>query len=47
MRAVWSFGHRMSVDVWSVHAMRMASLFTLSTTNLGLRLGILPRWLAV
>ena len=47
LRSVWPFGHRFAIDVWTVYAMRMASVFTLSTTNLGLRLGLLPRWLAV
>ena len=30
-----------------VYAMRMAGAFTLVTTTIGRRLGILPRWLAV
>jgi hypothetical protein len=47
LRSVWPFGHRLAIDVWTVYAMRMASVFTLSTTTLGLRLGILPRWLAL
>jgi hypothetical protein len=31
--------------VLTVFAMRMAGAFTLVTTTIGLRLGILPRWL--
>ena len=31
----------------NVYAMRMAGAFTISTTTIGLRLGIFPRWLAL
>jgi hypothetical protein len=33
--------------VLNVYAMRMAGAFTISTTMIAHRLGILPRWLAV
>jgi hypothetical protein len=44
---VWRFGRQTTYLVLNVYAMRMAGAFTLSTTVIALRLGILPRWLAV
>ena len=43
---VWRFGRQTTYIVLSVYAMRMAGAFTISTTTIGVRLGILPRWLA-
>ena len=42
---VWRFGRHTTHLVLTVYAMRMAGAFTLVTTTIGLRLGILPRWL--
>jgi hypothetical protein len=42
---VWRFGRHTTFLVLTVFAMRMAGAFTLVTTTIGLRLGILPRWL--
>jgi len=44
---VWHFGLRASASLLSVYAMRMAAVFTLSVTTIGLRVGVIPRWLAV
>jgi hypothetical protein len=44
---VWRLGRQTTFTVLNVYAMRMAGAFTISTTAIGLRLGILPRWLAV
>lgn len=44
---VWRLGRQTSFMVLNVYAMRMAGAFTISTTMIALRLGILPRWLAV
>lgn len=42
---VWRFGRHTSYQVLAVYAMRMAGAFTIVTTTIGHRLGILPRWL--
>ena len=44
---VWRFGRNTTHLVLTVYAMRMAGVFTISTTTIGLRLGIMPRWLAI
>jgi hypothetical protein len=44
---VWRLGRQTTFMVLNVYAMRMAGAFTISTTTIALRLGILPRWLAV
>ena len=44
---VWSFGRRVSYTLLTVYAMRMAAVFTISTTTIATRLGIAPRWLTV
>lgn len=44
---VWRLGRETSFTVLNVYAMRMAGAFTISTTMIAHRLGILPRWLAV
>ena len=44
---VWRLGRQTTYQVLNVYAMRMAGAFTISTTTIGARLGILPRWLAV
>ena len=42
---VWSFGRRVSYTLLNVYAMRMAAVFTISTTTIAARLGLAPRWL--
>jgi len=44
---VWRLGRQTTYLVLNVYGMRMAGAFTISTTTIGLRLGIFPRWLAV
>ncbi len=44
---VWSFGRRVSFTLLTVYAMRMAAVFTISTTTIATRLGLAPRWLSV
>jgi hypothetical protein len=44
---VWSFGRRVTISLLTVYAMRMAAVFTISTTTIAARLGLVPRWLVV
>ena len=44
---VWRLGRQTTYVVLNVYGMRMAGAFTISTTTIALRLGLLPRWLAV
>jgi hypothetical protein len=39
--------HRISSQILTVYALRMAAVFVLSTTTIAFRTGMLPRWLAV
>jgi hypothetical protein len=41
---IWAFGRSSAQGIISVYAMRMAAVFTLSVSTLGLRTGALPRW---
>ena len=43
---IWLFGRDFTQSVISVYAMRMAAVFTLSVSSLGLRVGAFPRWVA-
>jgi hypothetical protein len=44
---LWAFSRRTAYSLVEVYAMRMAAVFTLSTTTLGVRLQILPRSLSI
>ena len=44
---LWSFGRSVTVNLLTVYAMRMAAVFTISTTTIVARLGLVPRWLVV
>ena len=44
---VWPFGRRVLFTLFNVYAMRMAAVFTFSTTTIATRLEIAPRWLTV
>jgi hypothetical protein len=44
---VWLFGRRTIFTLFSVYAMRMAAVFTISTTTITWRLGVSPRWLTI
>ena len=41
---IWLFGRDFTQSVISVYAMRMAAVFTISVSSLGLRVGAVPRW---
>ena len=41
---IWLFGREFAQSVISVYAMRMAAVFTLSVSTLGLRVKAFPRW---
>ena len=43
---IWAFGRNSTQAIISVYAMRMAAVFTLSVSTLGLRTGALPRWVS-
>lgn len=43
----WSFGRHVTYSLLTTYAMRMAAVFTFSTSTIGHRLGVLPRWLAL
>ena len=44
---VWRFGRHTVYLVLTIYAMKMAGAFTIVTTTIGRRLGILPRWMAL
>ena len=43
--AVWGFGQRLTAQLVNIYALRMASVFALSATNIMLRTSVFPRWL--
>lgn len=43
---LWAFGRTSTQTIISVYAMRMAAVFTLSVSTLGLHTGALPRWVS-
>jgi hypothetical protein len=42
---LWSFGRSVTLSLLTVYAMRMAAVFTISTTTIAARVGLVPRWL--
>ena len=42
---LWELGRRVTFALLNVYAIRMGGVFVLSTTTIGKRTGILPRWL--
>ncbi|MEU3920886.1 hypothetical protein [Streptomyces sp. NPDC029004] len=42
-----SFGQHFTYGLLTTYSMRMAAVFTLSTSSIGHQLGVLPRWLSV
>jgi hypothetical protein len=44
---LWAYGRTSTQVLISVYAMRMAAVFTLSVSTLGLRTAALPRWVSV
>jgi hypothetical protein len=43
---LWSFGRHFTFSLLTTYSMRMAAVFTFSTSSIGHRLGVLPRWLS-
>jgi hypothetical protein len=43
---VWAFGRDSTHALFSVYAMRMAAVFTLSVSTVGLRTSAMPRWVS-
>jgi hypothetical protein len=43
---IWAFGRSSTQALISVYAMRMAAVFTLSVSTLGLRTSAMPRWVS-
>ncbi|MER5528640.1 hypothetical protein ABT075_29370 [Streptomyces sp. NPDC002677] len=46
-RPTWDFGQHLAYTLMIEYAMRMAAVFVCSTSVIGHRLGILPRWLTL
>ncbi|MFE4962979.1 hypothetical protein [Streptomyces sp. NPDC056660] len=46
-RPTWDFGQHLAYTLMIEYAMRMAAVFVCSTSAIGHRLGILPRWLTL
>jgi hypothetical protein len=44
---LWAYGRSSTQAIISVYAMRMAAVFTLSVSTLGLRTAALPRWVSL
>ncbi len=44
---IWLFGRDFTQSLISVYAMRMAAVFTLSVSTLGLRMAAFPRWVGL
>ena len=44
-RQLWTFGKEATNRVFNTFSMRMAAVFTMSTSTLAMRLRIAPRWL--
>jgi hypothetical protein len=41
-----SFGHHLTYSLLTIYSMRMAAVFIISTSTIGRRLRVLPRWLS-
>lgn len=44
---VWGLARRMSFILMNVYALRVEAVFVVSTTTIGLRTEVIPRWLAI
>ncbi|MFF0622562.1 hypothetical protein [Streptomyces sp. NPDC004296] len=44
-RALWQYGRHLVLELLSSYATRMAAVFVVSTTTIGYRVGVFPRWL--
>jgi hypothetical protein len=45
-KEVWTFGRSVSSSIANIYAMRMAAVFTISTSTILLRGQLMPKWLA-
>ena len=45
--ALWDLERRITLTLLNTYAIRMGAVFILSTTTIGVRTAILPRWLAI
>ena len=45
--ALWDLERRITLTLINTFAIRMAAIFIFSTTTIGMRIGMLPRWLAI
>ncbi len=45
--ALWDLERRITLTLINTFAIRMAAIFIFSTTTIGMRIGILPRWLVI
>jgi hypothetical protein len=43
---IYIFGRTTAYEIMNIYAVRMAGVFMISTSTLGLRVGIMPRWMA-
>jgi hypothetical protein len=43
---IWDFGRDNAQDLFSLYAMRMAAVFTLSVSTAGMRAAAMPRWVS-
>jgi hypothetical protein len=46
-RDVWGLGRRMTFTLLNVYALRMGAVFILTTSTIGLRARVIPRWIGV
>ena len=44
---VWEFGRDTAQELFAVYAMRMAAVFTLSVSTVGMRAAAMPRWVTL
>lgn len=44
--ASYTFGRSVTYEIANVYALRMAAVFMISTSVIGIRIGIFPRWMA-
>ena len=45
--AIWDLQRLVTLTLINTYALRMAAVFVFSTTTIGMRIGLLPRWLAI
>jgi hypothetical protein len=45
--ALWDLERRITLTLLNTYAIRMGAVFILSTTTIGVRTGVLPRWLTI